>query len=104
MMQGEAELYEELREQLLVQTAFVALDPKIGSILAMVGGRPDYHDQYNRSSSNHCQDASYFGVKRYKSRLHQQLFSQFLVQFRFALHHQSHRVFRIQTQRCLIGV
>ena len=40
MMQGEAELYKELREQLLVQTAFVALDPKIGSILAMVGGRP----------------------------------------------------------------
>ena len=60
MMQGEAKLYKELREQLLVQTAFVALDPKIGSILAMVGGRPDYHDQYNRAVQAARQPGSVF--------------------------------------------
>ncbi len=60
MMQGEAELYEELREQLLVQTAFVALDPKTGSILAMIGGRPDYHDQYNRAVQAARQPGSVF--------------------------------------------
>jgi penicillin-binding protein 1A len=60
MMQGEAELYEELREQLLVQTAFVVLDPKTGSILAMVGGRPDYHDQYNRAVQAARQPGSVF--------------------------------------------
>ena len=60
MMQGEAELYEELREQLLVQTAFVAIDPKTGSILAMIGGRPDYHDQYNRAVQAARQPGSVF--------------------------------------------
>ena len=60
MMQGEAELYKELREQLLVQTAFVALDPKTGRILAMVGGRPDYHDQYNRAVQAARQPGSVF--------------------------------------------
>ena len=60
MMQGEAELYKELREQLLVQVAFVALDPKTGSILAMVGGRPDYHDQFNRAVQAARQPGSVF--------------------------------------------
>jgi penicillin-binding protein 1A len=60
MMQGEAELYRELREQLLVQTAFIALDPKTGRILAMVGGRPDYHDQYNRAVQAARQPGSVF--------------------------------------------
>ena len=49
MMQGDSVLYEDLRNKLLVQGAFVALDPNSGAILAMVGGRPDYHDQYNRA-------------------------------------------------------
>jgi len=49
MMHGDIPMYEELRNKLLVQTAFVALDPKTGAILAMVGGRSDYHDQYNRA-------------------------------------------------------
>ena len=49
MMQGDSALYKDLRNKLLVQGAFVALDPNSGAILAMVGGRPDYHDQYNRA-------------------------------------------------------
>ena len=49
MMQGDSALYKDLRNKLLVQGAFVALDPNSGAILAMVGGRPDYHDQYNLS-------------------------------------------------------
>ena len=48
MMQGDSTLYKELRNKLLVQGAFVALDPETGAILAMIGGRPDYHDQYNK--------------------------------------------------------
>ena len=49
MLSGEGQLYKDLRDKLLVQSAFVALDPNTGGILAMVGGRPDYHDQYNRA-------------------------------------------------------
>ena len=44
MLSGEGQLYKDLRDKLLVQSAFVALDPNTGGILAMVGGRPDYHD------------------------------------------------------------
>ena len=50
MMQGEIPLYEDLRDKLLVQCAFVAIDTKTGAILAMVGGRPDYNDQFNRAT------------------------------------------------------
>ena len=60
MMRGELPLYEELRNKLLVQTAFVALDPKTGAILAMIGGRPDYHDQYNRAVQAPRQPGSVF--------------------------------------------
>lgn len=60
MMRGEIPLYEKLRNKLLVQTAFVALDPKTGAILAMVGGRTDYHDQYNRAVQAARQPGSVF--------------------------------------------
>ena len=60
MMRGEMPLYEELRNKLLVQTAFVALDPKTGAILAMIGGRSDYHDQYNRAVQAPRQPGSVF--------------------------------------------
>ena len=59
-MQGDSSLYQELRNKLLVQGAFVALDPTTGSILAMVGGRPDYHDQYNRAVQAKRQPGSVF--------------------------------------------
>ena len=60
MMQGEAQLYKVLRSKLLVQTAFVAIDPKTGGIMAMIGGRPDYHDQYNRAVQAKRQPGSVF--------------------------------------------
>lgn len=60
MMEGKLPLYKDLRKQLLVQTAFVAIDPSTGQILAMVGGRPDYHDQYNRATQAARQPGSVF--------------------------------------------
>ncbi len=60
MMEGELSLYKDLRKQLLVQSAFVAIDPSTGQILAMVGGRPDYHDQYNRVTQGARQPGSVF--------------------------------------------
>ena len=60
MMEGDASLYADLRNKLLVQGAFVALDPTSGAILAMVGGRPDYHDQYNRATQAQRQPGSVF--------------------------------------------
>ena len=60
MLAGEGQLYKDLRDKLLVQSAFVALDPNTGGILAMVGGRPDYHDQYNRAVQAKRQPGSVF--------------------------------------------
>ncbi|MEE2876908.1 MAG: PBP1A family penicillin-binding protein [Candidatus Neomarinimicrobiota bacterium] len=60
MLEGDASLYEELRDQLLVQTAFVAIEPKTGHIKALIGGRPDYHDQYNRATQARRQPGSIF--------------------------------------------
>lgn len=60
MMRGEMPLYKELRNKLLVQTSLIALDPKTGEILAMVGGRPDYQDQYNRAVQSKRQPGSVF--------------------------------------------
>ena len=60
MLAGDGQLYKDLRDKLLVQSAFVALDPNTGGILAMVGGRPDYHDQYNRAVQAKRQPGSVF--------------------------------------------
>ena len=60
MLAGEEQLYKDLRDKLLVQCAFVAIDPNTGSIMAMVGGRPDYHDQYNRAVQAKRQPGSVF--------------------------------------------
>lgn len=60
MMAGDGQLYKDLRNKLLVQCAFVALDPATGGILAMIGGRPDYHDQFNRSVQAKRQPGSVF--------------------------------------------
>ena len=60
MLSGEGQLYKDLRDKLLVQCAFVAIDPNTGGILALVGGRPDYHDQYNRAVQARRQPGSVF--------------------------------------------
>ena len=68
-MKGEKTLYKDLRDKLLVQTAFVAIDPKTGHIKAMIGGRPDYHDQYNRATQAKRQPGSVFKPFVYTSVL-----------------------------------
>jgi penicillin-binding protein 1A len=60
MLAGEKPLYEELRKNLLVQGSLVAVDPSNGYIKAMVGGRPDYHDDYNRATQAKRQPGSVF--------------------------------------------
>ena len=60
MLNGQMKLYEELRQNLLVQCAFIALNSKNGEILAMIGGRSDYLDQYNRSTQALRQPGSVF--------------------------------------------
>jgi len=60
MMQGLMPMYDDLRNKLLVQCSFVALDPKTGAIKAMLGGRPDYPDQYNRAVQAPRQPGSVF--------------------------------------------
>jgi len=60
MLEGDGKLYKDLRDKLLVQCAFIALDPSTGGILAMIGGRPDYHDQFNRAVQAKRQPGSVF--------------------------------------------
>ena len=60
MLEGELPLYEDLRDKLLIQTALVAMDPSNGHIKAMIGGRPDYHDQFNRATQAKRQPGSVF--------------------------------------------
>ncbi|HIA29487.1 MAG TPA: hypothetical protein EYN81_04325 [Candidatus Marinimicrobia bacterium] len=60
MLAGEKPLYEELRKKLLVQGSLVAVDPTNGYIKAMVGGRPDYHDDFNRATQAKRQPGSVF--------------------------------------------
>ncbi len=60
MLEDSLPLYPDLRDKLLVQTAFVAIDPATGEIKAMVGGRPDYYDQFNRAIQAKRQPGSIF--------------------------------------------
>ena len=60
MLDGKMELYEELRKGLLVQCSFIALDTKTGEILAMIGGRSDYPDEFNRATQALRQPGSVF--------------------------------------------
>lgn len=60
MMEGEMPLFTDLRNKLLVQGAFVVINPATGAILALVGGRPDYSDQYNRAIQAARQPGSVF--------------------------------------------
>ncbi|MFH1853087.1 MAG: PBP1A family penicillin-binding protein [Candidatus Neomarinimicrobiota bacterium] len=60
MMRGELPMYTDLRNKLLVQCSFIAMDPRTGAIKAMIGGRPDYPDQYNRAAQSSRQPGSVF--------------------------------------------
>lgn len=69
MLKGELPLYEDLRDKLLVQAALVSIDLSNGHIKAMVGGRPDYHDQFNRATQAKRQPGSVFKPFIYASAI-----------------------------------
>ena len=53
----------------LIQSAFIALDPITGSILAMIGGRSDYQDKLNRAVQSKRQPGSVFNLFVYTTAL-----------------------------------
>ena len=59
---GVAQLDKQLarRKPRLAQVALVALDPRTGELLAMVGGRSYSHSQYNRAATTRRQPGSVF--------------------------------------------
>ncbi|MFC1481006.1 penicillin-binding protein 1A [Candidatus Neomarinimicrobiota bacterium] len=60
MLEGEIPIREDLLPQLLVQGAIVILENDTGNILAMIGGRPDYPDYFNRATQAKRQPGSTF--------------------------------------------
>ncbi|MBA7485872.1 Penicillin-binding protein 1A [subsurface metagenome] len=61
MIRGEVPLVrEDLKKKLLVQGAFVLLEIDTGNILAMIGGRMDYPDFFNRATQARRQPGSTF--------------------------------------------
>lgn len=60
MIRGERPMKKSLQKQLLVQGAFIALDPKTGQILAMIGGRNYEDSEFNRATQAERQPGSVF--------------------------------------------
>ncbi|MCH7574510.1 MAG: PBP1A family penicillin-binding protein [Candidatus Marinimicrobia bacterium] len=60
IIRGELRVPEDLRDRLLVQGAFILLENDTGNILAMIGGRGDYPDYFNRASQAQRQPGSTF--------------------------------------------
>ena len=60
MIRGEIPVHADLRDRLLVQGAFVLLENDTGNILAMIGGRGDYPDFFNRATQARRQPGSTF--------------------------------------------
>ncbi|UCH64156.1 MAG: PBP1A family penicillin-binding protein [Fidelibacterota bacterium] len=60
MIRGEIPLDERLGDRLLVQGAVILLENDTGHILAMVGGRMDYPDYFNRATQARRQPGSTF--------------------------------------------
>jgi len=50
MLKGEIPMISDCQSSMLVQGAFVALDPKTGAILAMIGGRDFSESEFNRAT------------------------------------------------------
>jgi len=50
MIRGDVPVSDELRSSLVVQAAFVAIEPSTGRILAMIGGRNFEESQFNRAT------------------------------------------------------
>ncbi|MBA7598296.1 MAG: PBP1A family penicillin-binding protein [Calditrichaeota bacterium] len=60
MIRGEIPMDERLVDRLLVQGAVILLENDTGHILAMVGGRTDYPDYFNRATQARRQPGSTF--------------------------------------------
>ncbi len=60
MIRGERPMKKSLQKKLLVQGAFVALNPKNGHILAMIGGRNYEDSEFNRATQAERQPGSVF--------------------------------------------
>jgi penicillin-binding protein 1A len=60
MIRGERPMKKSLQYHLLVQGAFIALDPKTGHIQAMVGGRNYEDSEFNRATQAERQPGSVF--------------------------------------------
>ena len=62
ILKNDLDIPQSLQKQLLVQGAAVAIDPKHGSILGMIGGRTEkeYLDHFNRSTQAKRQPGSVF--------------------------------------------
>ncbi len=60
MIRGERNIKKSLRKQLLVQGAFIALNPSNGNIIAMIGGRDYEESEFNRATQAKRQPGSVF--------------------------------------------
>ena len=60
MVRGEIPIDDRLKDRLLVQGAVILLENDTGHILAMVGGRMDYPDFFNRATQARRQPGSTF--------------------------------------------
>ena len=71
ILKNNLEIPEPLQKQLLVQGAAVAIDPRHGSILGMIGGRTEkeYLDHFNRATQAKRQPGSVFKPFIYLSAL-----------------------------------
>ncbi|MEE9463960.1 MAG: PBP1A family penicillin-binding protein [Candidatus Neomarinimicrobiota bacterium] len=71
MIVGDKPIDDRLKDKLLVQGAFVLLENDTGQILAMVGGRADYPDYWNRSTQAQRQPGSVFKPILYMTAIDQ---------------------------------
>lgn len=71
MIRGEIPIDERLENRLLVQGAVVLLENDTGHILAMVGGRTDYPDYFNRATQARRQPGSTFKPILYMTAIDQ---------------------------------
>ena len=71
MIEGDIPIDDRLKDRLLVQGAFVLLENDTGHILAMIGGRADYPDYWNRSTQAQRQPGSVFKPILYMTAIDQ---------------------------------
>ena len=71
MIEGDIPIDDRLKDRLLVQGAFVLLENDTGHILAMIGGRADYPDYWNRATQAQRQPGSVFKPILYMTAIDQ---------------------------------